>query len=219
VIVGGIKPSENELALKTSAQLSRFGRDAICFIVNPKNPISELRLSQIADILSGKITTWSAVGGLPVNLRLLLPLDQDGRREYLQDTLGIALSSRAETIVTDAQLLEKIFKDSSAIGITSMATALPFLQADDKLRDTTRFKVLGIRANEQGASAVVPFQAFVAQGKYPLAYDIYAYFRTNLGNYPSGFSAFLNSGDENQGQAILLVAGLVPTRVRIQLTK
>ena len=37
--------------------------DGLVLIVNPNNPIEGLRLDQIRDIYSGKITKWSQVGG------------------------------------------------------------------------------------------------------------------------------------------------------------
>ncbi len=218
IIIGGLKPEEVAEAQKKSAQLSRFGRDAICVVVNPKNMVDELRLSQVGEIFSGQITNWAAVGGKPMNIRLLLPLQQDGRRDFLEDTLGIKLSDKAETTVTEAQLLETILKDSSAIGFVSMASAKPFLNVKEP--DTTKFKVLGIRPNEQGAKAVRPYQAFVAQSKYPLIVDIYSFFRTNLGNFPPIFSAYIHASQkETDGQFVLNAMGLVPTRVQIQLTE
>ncbi len=218
LIIGGLKPEELAEAQKKSAQVSRFGRDAICVVVNPKNTIDELRLSQVGEIFSGKITNWAAVGGKPMTIRLLLPQQKDGRRDFLEDTLGIKLSDKAETTVTEAQLLEIISQDSSAIGFVSMASAKPFLNVREP--DTTKFKVLGIRANEQGAKAVRPYQAFVAQSKYPLIVDIYSFFRTNLGNFPTIVSAYMHSSQkETDGQFVLNAMGLVPMRVQIQLTE
>ncbi len=218
LIIGGLKPEELVEAQKKSAQVSRFGRDAICVVVNPKNMIDELRLSQVGEIFSGQITNWGAVGGKPMNIRLLLPHLQDGRRDFLEDTLGIKLSDKAEATVTESQLLEILLKDSSAIGFVSMASAKPFLNIKEP--DTTKFKVLGIRPNEQGAKAVRPYQAFVAQSKYPLIVDVYSFFRTNLGNFPPIFSAYMHASQkETDGQFVLNAMGLVPTRVQIQLTE
>ncbi len=218
VIIGGLKPEELAEAQKKSAQVSRFGRDAICVVVHPKNMVDELRLSQVGEIFSGQITNWGAVGGKPMNIRVLLPHEQDGRRDFLEDTLGIKLSDKAEATVTEAQLLETILKDSSAIGFVSMTSAKPFL--NPKEPDATKFKVLAIRANEQGAKAVLPYQALVAQSKYPLTVDIYSFFRTNLGNFPPIFSAYMHASQkETDGQFVLNAMGLVPTRVQIQLTE
>ncbi len=218
VIIGGLKPEEFAEAQKKSAQVSRFGRDAICVVVHPKNMVDELRLSQVGEIFSGQITNWGAVGGKPMNIRVLLPHEQDGRRDFLEDTLGIKLSDKAEATVTEAQLLETISKDSSAIGFVSMVSAKPFLSLKEP--DTTKFKVLAIRANEQGAKAVLPYQAYVAQSKYPLIVDIYSFFRTNLGNFPPIFSAYMHASQkETDGQFVLNAMGLVPTRVQIQLTE
>lgn len=218
LIIGGLKPEQLAEAQKKSAQLSRFGRDAICVVVNPKNMIDELRLSQVAEIFSGQVTNWGAVGAKPMNIRLLLPPEQDGRRDFLEDTLGVKLSDKAETAITEAQLLEIISKDSSAIGFVSMTSAKPFLSVKEP--DTTKFKVLGIRANEQGAKAVLPYQALVAQSKYPLTVDIYSFFRTNLGNFPPIFSAYMHASQkETDGQFVVNALGLVPTRVQIKLTE
>lgn len=216
LIIGRLTGEDSAKAKEKNVQFSRFGRDAICVVVNPKNPIDELRLSQVGEIFSGKVANWAAVGGKPMNIRLLLPHEQDGRRDYLEDSLGIKLAEKAETMVTEAALLEAISKDSTAIGFVGMASAKPFL--NDKSPDTTKFKVVRIRANEQGATAVLPYQAYVAQSKYPLIVDIYSFYRTTLGPLPLVVSAFMHSSQKDaDGQSILMAMGLVPTRVQLKL--
>ncbi|MCX6045888.1 MAG: substrate-binding domain-containing protein [Chloroflexi bacterium] len=37
--------------------------DALAVIVNPANPVSKLTIPQLADIFTGRITNWQAVGG------------------------------------------------------------------------------------------------------------------------------------------------------------
>jgi phosphate transport system substrate-binding protein len=42
---------------------NKFARDAVCVVTNPSNPIATLSQTQIQDIFSGRIRSWSQVPG------------------------------------------------------------------------------------------------------------------------------------------------------------
>lgn len=52
-----------------------IGLDALAIVVNPRNPVKRLSISQIKDMFQGKINNWSQVGGpnLPVKLYAMEP--------------------------------------------------------------------------------------------------------------------------------------------------
>jgi phosphate transport system substrate-binding protein len=208
-----------ELAKKTFALIrKRFAKDAVCLIVHPSNMVADLRVSQVAELLSGKAASWSAVGGKDVPVKIFLPLEQDGRRTMLKDSLRISVfGASAKTCVTENQISEEVSLNPGSIGVVSMSTAKPFLALKTSSRDTSKFKVIAVRADEHSAEAYLPFQGYVAQNLYPLSFDIMAIYRSDLGLLPTTFASFLFSGNPDQGQSLLMDMGLVPTQVQIQL--
>lgn len=60
-------PSEEEVALAASKgvkfKLTPIGKDAFIFLVHRNNPVSQVTISQLKDIYSGKLTHWKEVGG------------------------------------------------------------------------------------------------------------------------------------------------------------
>ncbi len=55
--------------------------DAIAVIVNPRNPVDNLNRKQLADIFSGKITSWRQVGGKKEPIILVNRDEASGTRE------------------------------------------------------------------------------------------------------------------------------------------
>ena len=59
---------------EANAQLEQkpIGRDALVFIVNEDNPVTDLTQQQLRDIYAGKITNWKDVGGQDLDIVLSL---------------------------------------------------------------------------------------------------------------------------------------------------
>ncbi len=72
-------PGEKDLYAVTIA------KDAIAIIVNPKNPIHDLSLTQIRQIFSGKIRNWKEIGGNPHPIILVSREEGSGTREVLPE--------------------------------------------------------------------------------------------------------------------------------------
>lgn len=66
-------PSKEQMAMAKEAgvefQMYPIGYEAFVFIVNSKNPVSNISIQQIRDIYSGKITRWSELGGNNAKIR------------------------------------------------------------------------------------------------------------------------------------------------------
>ena len=63
--VAEIGMSSRDLKPEEAEQLDQLiiARDALAVIVHPDNPVTKLDLAQVQDIFSGKIRSWSALGG------------------------------------------------------------------------------------------------------------------------------------------------------------
>lgn len=72
-IIFAAKPSKEQLQAAEEAgiefNLTPIGYESFVFIVNSKNPVDSLTVSQIKDIFTGKITNWKEVGGKNMEIR------------------------------------------------------------------------------------------------------------------------------------------------------
>ena len=84
-----IKGSEKELAAKKGINPVRtaVAVDALVPVVNPKNPITELSLSQLKDIYTGKITNWKEVGGEDAKIVVYSRETSSGTYEFFKESV------------------------------------------------------------------------------------------------------------------------------------
>ncbi|MEW6568105.1 MAG: substrate-binding domain-containing protein [Chloroflexota bacterium] len=131
--------------------------EAIVVVVHPSNPVRDLSLDDLADLFTGRIADWSALGGETVPVQLLVPTPEDGLRQRFEAVVldeasvwpGARIAPSPEAIVSLAQA------DRGAIGY------LPLSQVVSGLR------VLRL-------DGVDPEAASLAGGRYPLTFTIVA---------------------------------------------
>jgi phosphate transport system substrate-binding protein len=188
------------------------GVDAVCFLVHPENPVRALRLSQLRNILSGKITNWSEVGGKDAPIQLLITTPNDGMRDLLQDSLlkSLEFSRSAYPCTSFAQMQSFMGRTKHFLAYTGTAHARPALNV--KQMDTTAFKVLALAADSANAEFIMPYQANVYEGKYPFAHFVYVAYP--LGEkLPLGFASFIL----REGQQIFVRHGYAPYKLPVRI--
>ena len=96
--------------------------DGLVLIVNPNNPIEGLRLDQIRDIYSGKITKWSQVGGQDSELHLIAREEGSGTRDAFIELVMDEVEITPKAIVQDSNgsVMQLVSGDSNAIGFISL---------------------------------------------------------------------------------------------------
>ncbi len=198
----------DELAAINEADLSCVHKpiayDAMCFIVNPKNPISKLKTEQLREILSGRIKNWEQVGGKNQPIQLFVMSRNDGQRDFLKDSLLRAddFPSDAYPCSTAAQMKELVLKFDGSLGYTGMAHVRNGLNPN--VRDTSAYKVLAL-APEGDSTYYLPMQEHVYKHRYPLVNVVY-YLYLKSDKLPLGFAAFLSK----EGQKVFQRNGAVP---------
>ncbi len=198
----------DELAAIKEADLSYVHKpiayDAICFVVNPKNPITKLKTEQLREILAGRIKNWEQVGGKNQPIQLFLMSRNDGQREFLKDSLLRAddFPSDAYPCSTATQMKDFVLKFEGALGYTGMAHVREYL--NPATRDSSAYKVLAL-APEGDSTYYLPMQEYVYKHRYPLVNTVhYLYLKSD--KLPLGFAAFLSK----EGQKIFQRNGSVP---------
>ncbi|MEL6792925.1 MAG: phosphate ABC transporter substrate-binding protein, partial [Pseudomonadota bacterium] len=99
--------------------------DGLVLIVSPDNPISSINIVDAAEIFSGSITNWAALGGPDAPINLYVPDPRSGGAETFQERvlgpLGERLTSAAEIVPSNRDLADAVANDPNGIGFTGMA--------------------------------------------------------------------------------------------------
>lgn len=210
--------------------------DAVALIVNKDNPLSELSVEDISNILNGRILRWSELA-LPDSANIKVVFDNqnsstvmymrerflDGKK--LTDVPGLQVFAEQN----NAQVFDVVKSDPSAIGIISvswlgdtleMARKVPVAQrveAYEKQDDviakelTTEVKVLAVQnptaENDYTLVAYKPYQAYIATGEYPLFRKVYMVTTASSSTLMKSFYDFMTGF---VGQKIIANTGILP---------
>ena len=203
-----IKEEEMKLAGEKGIQPVEFvvARDAIAVIVNPENPVSELSLQQISDIYSGKIKTWTEVGGENRPIVRLSRETNSGTHVYFLETVLRLGDKNNKTFFSDDTLLlpssegiiAEVRQNPNSIGYDGLGYVPPDI------------KILAI-ARKPGELYILPSAVTVNDNSYPIARDLYMY----ISGQPTGFvKDYLEWILSPQAQEIVTELGFVPLKLK-----
>ena len=213
---------------KRVAKTKQIAVDAIAVIVNPENPVENLSVKELQEILTGKVTRWDELW--PTKLGdIQVIFDHSGTSivKYMSDSLmnGQKFPDNVYSANTIPGVFEAVRERRNAIGLVGvswistdlktadMSTEEKFktLEADDTTTTdfVTDVKVLPIRRNNS-LVAVKPYQAYIFDGTYPLYRSIYMVNTGASGSLANGFFSFVTSF---QGQKLIQTTGVLPALV------
>jgi phosphate binding protein len=179
-----------------------LGYDGIAVIVNPANGVRELTVAQLSALFTGKVKSWSELGGpeLPVNLlsrpaysgthaffkeKVLLKGDKHGQEDFAP---GITLIEHSGAV------LEAVASDRGAVGYVGMAYLRPGVAA------------IGVAAGA-GKPFVLPDVESVRTGTYPIYRSLLLYTRGEPQGEVRRFLAFVLAGE---GRRLTSGHGFIP---------
>jgi phosphate transport system substrate-binding protein len=178
--------------------------DGLAVIVNPDNPVNSLTLAQIAQIFSGAVTNWSAVGGPDRPITLYRRDDKSGTfdtfKALVLEPNHATMSASAKKFESSELLSDGVAKDPGGIGFV----ALPYVTANNV--------ALKIASNCGLISA--PSRFSIKSEEYPLARRLYLYTHGT----PSEPVArdLLNFTMSDDSQAVISDAGFINLAVELQ---
>ncbi len=101
--------------------------DALVPVVAPENPVRDITVPQLVDVLTGAITNWRDLGGPDAPISLNLPAATSGLMQAIQDQLlgraKLAGGSRRHDRIST--LVRRVATDPFALGVASFAEARP----------------------------------------------------------------------------------------------
>ena len=144
--------SRNLQGSETTLWSIEIARDGIAIIINPKNPITDLTLQQVADIYDGKTTNWDQIGGKKGEIDVFTREDGSGTRSSFESLVmgKNQIMARAMVENSNGAIRQLVADDPGAVGYISLG-----------LVDST------VKALDLGG--IVPSRAHVVDGTYNLS--------------------------------------------------
>ncbi len=174
VIIASRDISRNEKAasaeLGVELETAPLAIDALVFIVNPKNPVKNLRADQVRRIYTGEITNWKEVGGVDHAITPYIRNADSGSQEKMETLVmnGLTMIDGTEDTymveIIGSQMASPYLQleiDEYGIGYT------PFFYCTAMVRDLKRVSMLSI-------DGVPPSKESLRSNKYPFVSSIYA---------------------------------------------
>lgn len=201
--------SDQNRASKRGVEIleSRIAIDALVVVVNSKNKINELSLSEIQQIFNGQLTDWSSFpGGITSAIKPVVREHGSGTNEFVINRI-LEGSDFPESIPrkdNNDEIIDFISENEGAIGFIN-STFYPHGKNEN-------LKYLKIRSYE-GALSYSPFvgeklnEKAMRYGDYPLAH--YLYLITTSGIKEES-KVFLDWVLNLKGQEVVKESGLIP---------
>ena len=188
----GIEPIEYTVAI-----------DALAVVVNLENPVSKLTIDQLADIYTGRISNWKAVGGNDAPIILLSRETNSGTHVYFLEEVVRKGEKENEDIFAPQTLLMP-----SSVGITSELRRNPNAIGYDGFGyvDPQHEKMIAV-ARDSESPYVMPSVASGSDGSYPIARGLYMY---TAGEPTEVMAEYLDWVMGAAGQQIVAELGFVP---------
>lgn len=183
--------SETEKARGVTGYVVALDGIAIC--VDPSNSVTEMTKQQLADIYTGKLRNWSALGGDDMPIVLIGREASSGTREAFEDLMEIrGQCTYANELDSTGAVMARIASTPGAIGYVS-------------------FDVAGVHSNVSvlALDGIEPTAANVKNGEYPLCRPFLMVTRGEVSEQSNLVQLWLHFVYSEEGQNMVEKAGFV----------
>jgi phosphate transport system substrate-binding protein len=206
--------------------------DAVAMIVNKDNPIGQLSMQEIKEILNGDVTHWTQLAVADTNA-IQIVFDHQGsstvsymRDKFLPADKKISDNPHAFAQKNNEQVFEIVKNNKHALGIISVswlgdnlqATKMPVKDRYESLQNRTdtiatdfteAVKVLKVRLDDE-IQGYKPYQLYINSGQYPLFRKV---FMISTGSNSTVMHSFYSFVTGFVGQKIISQTGIMPYHV------
>ena len=213
-------PEEADILIKQQyrPRQLKIATSAIALIVNNSNGDTLITMGDLKKILSGEIQTWGwnqpQKKGKATGMEVVFDQPNSGILRHLRDSVlqFDTLPKNWFALKGNSEVIDYVSKKPEVLGLIDVSwisdrndsTANKFLDA---------VKVVRISGD---SGSYQPYQAYIAQGRYPLRRDIVMISRETKMGLASGLMSFI-AGEK--GQRIVLKAGLVPATMPVRIVE
>ncbi len=181
--------------------------DGVAIILNRNNPDSVLQFSQLQSIVEGKLTQWNQINHSNKlgNLEVVFDHPQSGIVRFLNDSIQRVdkLPSHFYGVNGNEAVIQYVSQKPNAIGLIGAC----WISDRDDVTTNRFLNTIRVARIAKLGDAVQPYQAYIADGEYPLRRAVYMISREARTGLGTGFISFV-AGDK--GQRIVLKSGMVP---------
>src|SRR5215813_641474 len=165
--------------------------------VNSRNPVKDLSLFQLRQVLSGSVKNWKQVGGNDAPIVIYGRDDTSGVRSFLEDEFmgDEGVSSSAKMFASNSAMFAALSKDPNGVGFGSV-----------EMRPDAQVRFLGIKASASDA-AIAPTGDAIRAKKYTLVRPLYFYF---AGKPQGELLRFAEWALSPEGQLVVEAVGYFP---------
>lgn len=192
--------NENKIFLekKITPKITKFATDAIAFISSKSNKDTLVELESVIDFMKGKRNT--KVKGL------VFDNPNSSTVRYINELAGVNSVPRngVYSFKTNDEVIKFVSQNTGMIGVVGvnwLTQPIPNMQS--YIDKVNVLSVKGLKSN----MFYSPSQNNIAEGKYPLARDLFIINAQGFSGLGMGFASFV-AGDI--GQRIILKSGLLP---------
>lgn len=209
----------------------RVGIDGLAIVLNRANPDSLLTVAQLADIFTGKTSTWSQVSGKKAlaAINVVFDANRSSTARFVRDsvTRGAELTTRVFAASSNPALLDYVATHPNAIGVVGVNW---ISDRDDPvaMRFMSKVRVASITARPRPTpnDYIQPYQVYLAEKtpeqlaehtdlqNYPLRRNLYVISREARAGLGTGFASFVAS---KTGQLIFQKSGLLPAQMQARI--
>lgn len=203
---GDLAASSRQMTPKEQAQAGPAGvrelkaaLDGLAVVVHPNNPVRQLTMQQLADVFTGAIQNWHALGGSNRRIVLLSREVNSGTHVYFKEhVLGTGREFAPEALLMSSSqaIADEVATNPDAIGYYGMGYLNP--------KNTP----VSVAKGPEGPY-VLPSIATVQAGAYPISRPLFFYSR---GEPQAIVKTFLDFTLSSEGQAIVAETDFVPVK-------
>ena len=171
--------------------------DGLAVAVHPDNPMKQLTLEQLADLFTGKIRNWRALGGPNQAVVLLSREVNSGTHVYFKEhVLGASHEFAPEALLMPSSqaIADEVATNPAAIGYYGMGYSNP------------KNAIVAV-AKTASDAPITPSEQTVRYGTYPIARPLFLYRRANSSPLVAAFTEYVLSAS---GQDIVRRIDFVP---------
>jgi len=201
-------PSENELRMarenRVELEIIPVTKDALVFLVNAENPVDNIRISQLRDVYTSKISNWKSLGGINESIIPYQRTADSGSQTLLLKLVMDGLPPMDPPSVWIAEAMGALVESVSNYDNSRSALGYSMFYYVNNMYGNSRFKLLGI-------DGVIPTRETITQGQYPLEDCYYAVMRKDT-PADSPARTLVNWLLTDDGQMLAIQAGYIPLR-------
>jgi len=186
---------------KITPRITKIATDAIAFIANQKNNDTIIALQDVVAFMQGKANQ---------NIKgLVFDNPNSSSVRYMNELAGLKTIPKTGiySFKTNEEVIKFVAENEGMIGIVGVNWLMqPALNRVEIVKSVQVLSVKGIDKKDYFS----PTQNNIAEGKYPLARDLYIVNCQGYSGLGMGFASFV-AGDI--GQRIILKSGLLPVKM------